>query len=411
MSSLDLFYAFTQKHLFFLQNATIYIVAYSKNYRKYSIMENTNLTHKKKIVAMAPYDRGWSNVEFLKDCGLIPYLLYKNHNCDVTFVGAKREEWPYLEQHLKGVKTDILPTGTVDEKLAYIREHAKTIDCLILRGAYETNFAIAILYKQLNPNGKIYVGLDANSHWMDRIPWFQEDFVNFMNSCDVIATSCTAMQMHLNEKWPWVIEHIPNGYYDIYQQNIVPDFSTKENSILTVARIGTAQKSNHIMLEGFAYIAKLIPDWHFYLVGSIEPDFNMYIEEYFKYFPDLKSRVHFTGPIHDKEKLKDMYLKAKVFALSSIMEGGTPNVIGEALSSGCAVVTTKVDAWEDAINHGKCGVACPMNDSEAFARSLYQLCSDPALEEKNRAAYNYALEHFDMEKIVARLYLMLFGEE
>ena len=42
-----------------------------------------------RVVAMAPYERGWSNVELVKDCGLIPYLLYKNHGCDVTMVGAR----------------------------------------------------------------------------------------------------------------------------------------------------------------------------------------------------------------------------------------------------------------------------------------------------------------------------------
>ena len=37
---------------------------------------------------MAPYERPWSNVELVKDCGLIPYLLYKNHGCDASMVGA-----------------------------------------------------------------------------------------------------------------------------------------------------------------------------------------------------------------------------------------------------------------------------------------------------------------------------------
>lgn len=27
-------------------------------------------------------------MELVKDCGLIPYLLYKNHNCNVSLVGA-----------------------------------------------------------------------------------------------------------------------------------------------------------------------------------------------------------------------------------------------------------------------------------------------------------------------------------
>ena len=34
----------------------------------------------KRVVAMAPYERPWSNVELVKDCGLIPYLLYKNYH-------------------------------------------------------------------------------------------------------------------------------------------------------------------------------------------------------------------------------------------------------------------------------------------------------------------------------------------
>ena len=42
----------------------------------------------KRVVAMAPYERPWSNVELVKDCGLITYLLYKNHGCDVSIVGA-----------------------------------------------------------------------------------------------------------------------------------------------------------------------------------------------------------------------------------------------------------------------------------------------------------------------------------
>lgn len=374
-------------------------------------MKNNNSYTKKKIVAMAPYERGWSNVEYLKDCGLIPYLLYKNHNCDVTFVGAKNEEWPYLDKYLKGVKTDILPNGTVDEKKIYIIKHAEDIDCLILRGAYDTNFEIATLYKKLNPSGKIYDGLDANSNWMDWISWDQPDFTAFMDACDVIATSSTSMQMHLNEKWPWKIEHIPNGSYNFESQTVVPSFSQKENRILTVSRIGTGQKANHIMLEAFAVIADVIPDWCFYLVGNIEIDFQPYIDSYFKRFPALKKRVHFTGAIQDKAQLKDMYLKSKIFVLSSIEEGGTPNVIGEALSSGCVIATTKIDAWEEAINYGKCGQACEINNVIGFSKMLFSLCYDNNLNTKSEEAYLYSQSAMNMEKIVARLYLMLFGEK
>lgn len=106
-----------------------------------------------------------------------------------------------------------------------------------------------------------------------------------------------------------------------------------------------------------------------------------------------------------------MYLSSKIFALSSVLEGGTPNVIGEALSSGCVIATTKIDAWEEAINFGKCGLASPVNDVVGFAQSLLRLCNDTQLEEKSQEAYSYSQNQLNMEKIVARLYLMLFGEE
>lgn len=174
----------------------------SKGTVLYALPVNPVKTKQKQIhrvVAMAPYERPWSNVELIKDCGLIPYLLYKNHGCDVSMVGAKGGEYPYAEL-VKGMKLKFLENGNVATKHKYIYENGKDIDCLILRGCYPSNFGVAKIYKMVNPNGKIYVGLDANSHWMDRILWYQPDFVDFMDHCDVIATSCTAMQKHLNEK-------------------------------------------------------------------------------------------------------------------------------------------------------------------------------------------------------------------
>lgn len=364
----------------------------------------------KKVIAFNDKEC-WYNVEFMKDCGLVPYLLHKNHNCEVTFVGSQTEEWTYLETHLKGAKCEILPHGTPDERAQYLLDHALDIDCLILRGPYPINFPLAPLYKKLNPNGKIYVGLDANSAWMDRILWDDPNLVEFMESCDIIGTSCTAMSTHLNQKWPWKIEHLPNGYYDFDIAQTIPDFNQKENYILTVARIGIFEKANHVMLNAFALIAKQIPDWKFYLVGSIADSFHPFINSYFEHFPELKERVIFSGRIDDKKLLKEIYLKSKIFCLSSVSEGGAPNVIGEALRAGCVIATTKIDAWEEVIDYGRCGLACDKNDVLGLAQNLLSLCNDVNLQTKSEAAYTYSQNEMNLEKIVARLYLMLFGEE
>ncbi len=362
-----------------------------------------------KTAVAFPWQNGWRNVELTKDCGYIPFMLHKNHGMDVAMVGAALEPYPYLNTYVKGLKMDFLSTGSVSEKISYIEQHATEIDLLILRGPYPVNHQLAIQYKKFNPYGKIYVGLDANSHWMDRIIWDNPSFIKFMNCCDVIATSCKAMQKHLNEKWPWKVECIPNGYYNYGIRHLEPDFESKNNVILTVGRLGTLQKRTDILLGAFARIADQIPNWKLKLVGNIAPDFEPFIKEFFVQNPQLVSKVEFTGAILEKEKLFEEYQKAKIFALPSFYEGGTPNVVAEALTAGCVMAVTKFDAWEDAIDGGKCGKAVDVNDIEGFSDILLELCTHSELPQLSRNAYDFAIRNYDMENIVAKLYEMLFG--
>lgn len=381
----------------------------------YAIPQNEDsakeIKKKRKKAVAFPYREGWSNVELTKDCGLIPFLLYKNHGFDVTMVSADWGGYTYLDTYVKGLKMEFLPTGSVEEKIKYLEKNSKDIDCLILRGAYDINIGYAIVYKQINPSGKIYVGLDANSAWMDRIIWDRPEFIAFMDCCDVIATSCKALQKHLNEKWPWKIEYIPNGYYDYGVPRLKPDFEAKENVILTVSRLGTSQKATDVLMDAFAMIADRIPDWKLRLVGSVEKEFEPYIEEYYNRYAGLRDRVQFVGSIADKNALFDEYLKAKIFALTSTYEGGTPNVVAEALTAGCVMAVTRFDAWEDAIDSGRCGMSAEINNVEEIADMFLQLCTTSDLKTFSENAYDYARRNYDMESIVSKLHEMLFGGE
>lgn len=361
-----------------------------------------------KIVAMAPYERGWSNVELIKDCGLIPYLLHKNHGYEVSMVGAEGDRYTNHEKYVKGIRLEFLPNGQPGEKVRYIHMHAEEMSGLLLRGCYPGNFPVAKEYKRLNPDGKIYVGLDANSWWMDRIFWDNRDFMDFMDCCDVIATSCRAMQDYLNEKWPWKIEYIPNGYYDFSPQPETT-FEQKENIILTVGRLGTVQKATEVLLEAFAQIAEQIPEWKVRLVGSTEAKFHGYCTDYFRRYPKLSERVTFVGTISDRDMLLGEYRAAKIFALPSSLEGGTPNVISEALHGGCVTAVTRFDAYEDATDAGRCGESAEIGDVAGFARILHRLCTSPDLERLSEHARQYAEIRFDMEKAVTRVNEMMFG--
>lgn len=404
-------YEYKIRHYHKEQNWETVLYAIPKGKKKNRKKRKEDNKRQKRVVSVSPYDVGWSNIFLTKDCGLVPYLLHKNHNCESIMVGKRNGDYPYLDQYVKGLKMEFLEKNNIEECCSYIRKNAKDIDCLVLRGIYPINIYITIEYKQQNPDGLVYLALDANSAWMDRMESREPYFINFMKQCDVIATSCYALQRHLNRKWPWKIECIPNGYYPWVGEKRRPNFEQKENIILTVSRLGTEQKATDVLLEAFALIADEIPDWKLRLVGSVEEAFQPFLEQYWKKFPKLVGRIEFTGALLEKKDLYEEFQRAKIFALSSICEGGTPNVIAEAYFGGLAMAVTKIDAYEELIDNGRCGMSSPIGDPVAFSQILLTLCHSPQLRQMGENAYAYGKRRFDMEQIVARLYWMLFGEE
>ena len=372
--------------------------------------QEVHVNRKRRVVTMH-FGAGWSNVELVKDCGVIPYLIHKNHNCEARMVGARAEQDYSNQQYVKGLQLEFLSDDSPQAKLNYLEKNAKKIDCFLLYGAYPTHIPMVQCYKKNNPHGKVSLALDANSRWMDRVQWAHPDFCWFMDQCDVITTSGHTMQKHLNEKWPWAIEFIPNGFYNFSSNPSDVDFSKKENIILTVSRLGTTQKATDVLLESFAKIAELIPDWGLHLAGSIDDSFHEWLDSFWKRHPELRERIQFLGNITDRDVLYDTYRRSKIFALPSKFEGGTPNVIAEALSFGNAIAITKIDEYLDATDGGRCGLASKIGDVDGFADILLRLCMNERLDEMCRDAYTYAQEVYDMEKIVARLYKLIFGWE
>lgn len=70
--------------------------------------------------------------------------------------------------------------------------------------------------------------------------------------------------------------------------------------------------------------------------------------------------------------------KAKVFATASHLEGGSPNVVGEALRNGCYLITSKIDAWQDTFAKGA-GASFDHGDLDGLKAELRKALSQPQL--------------------------------
>lgn len=363
------------------------------------------------VYALSGIPGNWCNDQLTKDCGIIPYLLHKRHGYDCYMVGEKNGEYPFLETYVKGLKMKFIDSCDANNLCNYIINNYKDIDVLILYGLYFPFVESSVLYKKLRPDGKIVLNLDASSHWMDRILFNSDWCSGLLNSCDIIATSCKKLQRHLNIKWPnWNIEYIPNGFYNFANLDVNVDYNEKENTIITVGRIGTDQKANHVLMETFALLSKKINGWKLKLIGKVEDSFKPYIEEYFTKYPQLVDKVIFTGFIADKAVLMNEYRKAKIFALTSIFEG-SPNVAAEAQINGCYMVTSNIDASNDITNNEKCGKIFSIGDVEKLYEILLEACTNE--EELKAASYNaieYAKTFLDWDQNIDRLNYMLKEE-
>lgn len=370
-----------------------------------SIMEQ-----KKHVVAMS-YDLGtWKDLHMLKDCGLVPYYFYDIYHYDVVMVGAELGEYPSCKCYLPGLKLEFLKDNTYEARVEYIQQHAKEIDLLILEGVFLSNLVFSKEYKRLNPNGKVYLQTDMNSGFNEWVFTAYPELIELGTYADVIASSGRLMQSQLNKKLPWCVEYIPNGYFDKVFGKDEIDYSKKKNVILSVGRLGSWQKATEVLLEGFAQVADKIPDWEFELVGTVEPEFESVKQTFFDKNPNLECRIRFCGPIFDKEELAKKYRTAKIFALPSRFEGGTPNVISEALISGCATLVSRFDAYEDATDKEKCGMDFPMDDVDVFSEKLEYMCTSECLKDMCSWAEEYAHRNYDYRIIIRRLHYLLFGE-
>lgn len=352
------------------------------------------------------------NVQLLKDRIVFPYVCFRTFGESLRLVTKSTGDYPYLS-YLKGAELIPLPEDQphMDAAVRYIAGHADEVDLLFLFGARGEYMELANVYKSRRPDGIIYLKLDANIDWGNSLPLFHKPFSDFLCSCDIISCESRRLQSLLYKKWQRPVDYIPNGvYYPLYPtaENIC--FEEKENLILTVGRLGTVQKNTLLLLYAYALaFPNLKEPWDLVMVGSVTPEFQTDYEDFCNRFPPLAPHVHLTGNITDKQVLRQYYKKAKIFALPSRGEGGSPNVFSESAVFGCTVLTTGVDAAPDMTDNGRVGRVSPdIEDFDGFARELISLCNDPAYLARNfHDMRTYIKEYFDYERLAVRLQMLV----
>lgn len=347
-----------------------------------------------------------TNVDLVKDEGQIPFTLYKEHGVDASIVVSKMDK-DVDSSIVKGLKIIHYPFILHNEAITgiiYLIFNSKKIDWLNIYFAGRKAYIWTKLFKVANPNGKVYLKLDMDYRTCGKLDSNIKERVQFnksVASADLVSVETENVRKRIQKYTDKEINIIGDGFNKLdFKPNI---YQKRENSFITVGRLGTIQKATDILLEAFAISAKS-HNWSLKLIGSIEENFKPYIDDYFKRFPELKNRVKFLGVINNRKIIYDEYCKSKCFVLTSRWESFAL-VGGEALSCGCRlIVTDSIPSSNIFTNDEKFGEIVPSNDVAGLSKAMVQATRYHYSQVQVRETVEYANNNFNWSKNCNKLY-------
>ncbi|MBQ7478542.1 MAG: hypothetical protein IJT01_06545, partial [Selenomonadaceae bacterium] len=138
------------------------------------------------MYCFAPYD-GWYDQQLTKNVGLVPYIFYKEYGFHSVMVTGQGGPYPSLDTYVKGLELVRMESPEQEHLLRYIEEHAEDMDVFVMHGATPFYYALLKRYREVRPDGKVYLELDPNGGWMNRVPVDLPVFQWYLSACDVVG--------------------------------------------------------------------------------------------------------------------------------------------------------------------------------------------------------------------------------
>ncbi len=199
---------------------------------------------------------------------------------------------------------------------------------------------------------------------------------------------------------------LPNGIDSfLFEGNVLP-WENREH-ICAVGRMDDWLKCFDDLLTAFSIVREKHPsvELNIYGDGILRTELEAMSARL-----GLQSSVIFHGRC---STVLEEYSKHKVFVMTSQLEG-LPNVLMEAMASGCACVSTNCDFGPSELIHdGENGFLVPVHDVEAIAERLCALLEDDELSHRFGEAATEIRKTHDVECIgnVFRHYLISIQQE
>lgn len=232
-----------------------------------------------------------------------------------------------------------------------------------------------------------------------------ETAIEWMSGTEVKAIDrCAALQVlmpHDLDAFRRVFSKVPM----IWIPNVVPQYNIKGGEkiskspvIINVARLEKQQKRQHLLIEAFAKISNIFPDWNVEIWGiekeESKGEYTGELRELLEKF-HLQNRVKLCGVTDD---ILSVYQRASILAFPSAWEG-FPLAMTEAMSAGLPVVAYRsCPAVNELVKDGETGILVE-DGVDAFAEGMQKLIENRELREKMGVAAHESMKEFAPEKV------------
>lgn len=215
-----------------------------------------------------------------------------------------------------------------------------------------------------------------------------------------IAVSRAALRM-IGRYFAGRYRIIPNGVdYELFAAPAppLPRLRDHRPNVLFVGR-QERRKGLPYLLEAYAILKREMPDIRLIIVG---PDGGMraacqrYIQR--KQLQD----VVFTDYVPDRE-LPRYYKSCDVFCAPNTGQESFGIILLEAMAAGAPIVASRIEGFTEVLTHGREGLLVPPRDSEALAKAIARLLTDPQLREELGARGAKTAERYSWDRIAQQV--------
>lgn len=329
------------------------------------------------------------------------------HHVSRRFPGLPDQERIDGVEHRRLASLD-RPVSPVLSKLGDLLYSLRCAAAAPWREVVVTNtFFLPMLYGLVPRRGRVLY-VSVHRYPQGQMGWYR--------SADRLQCVSTAVADAVREQSPSVapqVKVIPNyvnSWRDI--DSVTAGWTARPKEILFVGRIHV-EKGVDLLVRAMHRVPPARREgWTLRIVGPHESakggGGDAYKAEIEALVRSLDVKVDWVGPVFDRDVLNDLYARARIFVYPSIAALGEalPLAPLEAMSQGCAILTSDLACFRDYLRPGENGDCFKLDEGDRvdnLASGLAALMGDEARARRLALAGLATVPDFSLERVADRL--------